>query len=122
MANPKNMTEENNTQPSFSPDVVEEQESQAFVASQWKLVWWRFRKHKLAVVGGIVTLLIYLLAGFAEFVAPYAPDRYDGSRTYAPPQPIHLFDTSEGITRFYPQCVGNRFNTGYNRNAPQIPV
>ena len=106
MANTNDLTVENDNGTPLPPDVIEEKESQAFVASQWKLVWWRFRKHKLAVVGGIVTLLIYLLAIFAEFVAPYASDRYDPSRTYAPPQPIHFFDTSDGSTRFSPHVWG----------------
>ena len=37
---------------------------------QWRLVWWKFKKHRLAVAGGIVVLLIYLVALFAEFLAP----------------------------------------------------
>ena len=40
------------------------------VAGQWQLAWWKFRRHKLAVAGGIVVLLIYLVAVFAEFLAP----------------------------------------------------
>ena len=76
------------------------------MASQWKLVWWRFRKHKLAVVGGIVTLIIYLIAIFAEFIAPFAPDRYDPSMTYAPPQPLQLIENSSGSPRLFVHVWG----------------
>jgi peptide/nickel transport system permease protein len=67
-------------------------ENEIYVASQWKLVWWRFRKHRLAVVGTVIVLLIYLVALFAEFVAPFTPDAFDADYTYAPPQRLHFFD------------------------------
>ena len=70
----------------------EEKEAEIYVASQWKLVWWRFRKHRLAVVGTVVVILIYLIALFAEFVAPFTPDAFDADYTYAPPQRLHFFD------------------------------
>ena len=69
-----------------------EKEAEIYVASQWKLVWWRFRKHRLAVVGTVVVILIYLVAIFAEFVAPFTPDAFDADYTYAPPQRLHFFD------------------------------
>lgn len=62
------------------------------VASQWLLIWWKFRKHRLAMLGGFVTILIYLVAIFAEFLAPFTPDQFAANYTYAPPQTIHLFD------------------------------
>jgi len=67
-------------------------ENEVYVASQWKLVWWRFRKHRLAVVGTVIVLLIYLIALFAEFVAPFTPGAVDADYTYAPPQRLHFFD------------------------------
>ena len=70
----------------------EEREAEIYVASQWKLVWWRFRKHRLAVIGTVVVILIYLVALFAEFVAPFTPDAFDADYTYAPPQRLHFFD------------------------------
>ena len=69
-----------------------EKEAEIYVASQWKLVWWRFRKHRLAVVGTVVVILIYLIALFAEFVAPFTPDAFDADYTYAPPQRLHFVD------------------------------
>ena len=44
-------------------------------ASQWQLMWMRFRRHKLALVGGIILLVLYTIAGFCEFISPYLPDQ-----------------------------------------------
>ena len=41
------------------------------IASQWTLMWRKFRKHRLAMLGGSVTILIYLVVLFAEFLAPF---------------------------------------------------
>jgi peptide/nickel transport system permease protein len=81
-------------------------ENRVYVASQWKLMWRKFRKHRLAVAGGIVTILIYLIALFADFLAPFPSAAFSADYTYAPPQPLHLFlETEEGRT-FNPHVNG----------------
>lgn len=72
----------------------EEKDASAFVASQWKLMWWRFRKHRLAMISGVIIIFIYLVAIFAEFFAPLPPDQTSTQMTYAPPQTLVLFDES----------------------------
>jgi len=98
-------------QPSTLPQTPEpesqfnqtEQEAQIFVASQWQLMWWRFRKHKLALICAFITLFIYLVALAPDFFAPFPPDRTGTDYTYAPPQRLHLLDTDEsGATIFSP--------------------
>lgn len=61
-------------------------------ADAWQLAWWKFKKHKLAVASGFVVLLIYVVAAFAEFLAPYGPGDYKARYTYAPPQSLHIWD------------------------------
>lgn len=61
-------------------------------ASQWTLMWWRFRKHTLAMVSVGVLALLFLVAIFAEFVAPYNPMAVNANRTYAPPQVIYVIE------------------------------
>jgi len=66
-------------------------------AGQWQLMWHKFRRHKLALVSLVVVGLIYFVALFAEFLAPYDPGKFDPRFTYAPPQQIGLFvDEGEG--------------------------
>jgi peptide/nickel transport system permease protein len=67
-------------------------------AGQWKLIWWRFRQHKLALISGVV------IAIFAEFLAPVSSQTYDPRFTYAPPQQLKFFGTdAEGV--FHPLYV-----------------
>jgi peptide/nickel transport system permease protein len=61
------------------------------VASQWKLMWWKFRKDKLAIVGGLVVAFIYLMVLFAEFFAPKLAETRLATYVYAPPQPVYFF-------------------------------
>ena len=61
------------------------------IASQWQLMWWKFRKHRLAMLSLIVTIIIYLIAIFAEFLAPALPASFSARYTYAPPQRINLY-------------------------------
>jgi len=42
-------------------------------AGQWQLVWWKFRRHKLANLGLVVLGIFYIFGLFAEFMAPYQP-------------------------------------------------
>ena len=60
-------------------------------ASQWRLTWRRFRRHRLAVICGVVILLFYVVAGFAEFFAVTDPNRPSAQVSLMPPQPIHWF-------------------------------
>jgi peptide/nickel transport system permease protein len=72
-----------------------DQEPAVAVAPQWKLVWWGFKRHKLAMAGLVVVALIYLLALFAEFFAPYSSAHYDPDYAYAPPQKLHVLDDGQ---------------------------
>lgn len=69
--------------PEYEPSFV--------VASQWRLMWWRFRRHRLALVGGCVIAALYFMALFAEFLAPYDPEATSAQYTFAPPQVVHIY-------------------------------
>jgi peptide/nickel transport system permease protein len=79
--------------------LVTQAESRVAVATQRQLIWWRFRKHKLAVVSAVIVALFYLVAIFADGIAYAPPFDTQASRSYIPPQPIHWF-TDDG--RFQP--------------------
>jgi peptide/nickel transport system permease protein len=67
-------------------------EERYYLASQWQLMWHKFRRHKLALVGGVVLIILYLSAIFADFVAPYPKEIRFEQFGYHPPTPVHLFD------------------------------
>lgn len=76
----------------------------AFIATQWTLMWRKFRRHRLAMASAAVVLLLYLAAIFAEFVAPRDPGVRDVQYIHVPPQPIRLI----GSNGFWPYVNGLR--------------
>lgn len=75
------------------------------VASQWQLMWWKFRRHKLAVAGAIVVLLLYVIAIFVEFAAPYDPEAQSAVNAYRAPTAIHFVD-AQGRFHLQPFVYG----------------
>ena len=67
----------------------------SYDAPQWQLIWRRFKKSRVAVLGGVIVLLFYLMAIFADFVAPYNPRERRIGDVAAPPMTIHLLDDGE---------------------------
>ena len=81
-------------------------ETRIVVANQWQLIWWKFRKHRLAMIAGLVTIFLYVVALFAEFFAPYSTGTYSAAHTFIPPQSIRFFQETEAGWRFYPHING----------------
>ena len=61
-------------------------------ATQRQLIWWRFRRHRLAMASLVVVLLFYVLALGADFLATTDPHATDARTSYIAPQAIHWFD------------------------------
>ncbi len=62
------------------------------VASQWRLMSWKFRRHKVALVAMIFLGVFYLLAMFCEFASPASPRTRHSEYVFAPCQRIRFFD------------------------------
>ncbi len=62
------------------------------IATHWQLMWWRFRKHRMAMTGGAVLGIFLIISLFAEFIAPYGSHRRNPRYLQGPPMGIHLFD------------------------------
>ena len=72
------------------------EEERIFVASQWKLMWLHFKRHKLAVIGSSVVIILYLMAIFHGFLAPYG--KLERSKyIYMPPQGL-VFSDGDGFS------------------------
>lgn len=73
---------------------VEEEvdEKEYFVAGQLQMTWWRFRKHRMALISTIVVILFYFLVPMADFFATSDPEASDAFRALIPPQRIQWFD------------------------------
>ena len=82
--------------------IAPEQGDRIFVASQWQLMWWRFRKHRLAMIGAVAIIIFYLVVIGADFVSYSDPEVTEANYSQMPPQPIRLFDQGA----FRPHVLG----------------
>ncbi len=82
-------------------------EDRVSVASNWQLVWWRFRKNKLAVTSAVVLILFYVIVLVPEFFATQDPEATDAALAFIPAQGISFFDNS-GFGLNVPALVGKR--------------
>jgi peptide/nickel transport system permease protein len=76
--------------PNYTAPLTARQE-RIYSAPQWKLVWWKFARHRLAVFSGALLLVMYVSVLFVEILAPYNPVSRNSQYIYAPPQSVHLF-------------------------------
>ncbi|WP_372611861.1 ABC transporter permease [Aquicoccus sp.] len=63
-----------------------EKREKYYSASQWTLIWWRFRRHRAAMAAATILGLMILIGLFAEFFAPYSPTERNSSYQYGAPQ------------------------------------
>jgi peptide/nickel transport system permease protein len=90
----------------FEPYATEEmtaEQERVYLASQWQLMWWKFRKHRLAVISAVLIFVIYAMAAFAEFLAPYHYSTRNTDFIRAPGQQVRLFHEGAFVGPFvYP--------------------
>ncbi len=82
----------------FAADLARRRREAAGVAvglSYWQIARRRFLKHKLALIGGIVALLLTLMALFASVIAPFSFDRISLDARWLAPGLPHAFGTDE---------------------------
>jgi peptide/nickel transport system permease protein len=87
----------------FEPQAAEAltaEQERYYMASQWRMMWWRLRRHKLAVAAGIVLILMYGSTLISEFIAPYNLHSRNIDYIYAPPQALHLFHEGRFVGPF----------------------
>lgn len=87
----------------FEPQATEAlsaDQERYYMASQWRMMWWRLRRHKLAVASGIVLILLYGSTLISEVLAPYNLHTRNIDHIYAPPQAVHLFHDGDFIGPF----------------------
>ena len=78
-------------QPAPSP-VAKEADIKYYTASQFQLMWWKFKKHKLALIGTVLLGIFVFIATFAEFLSPYTPTDRTPIYLHGRPQVLHFVD------------------------------
>ena len=72
--------------------IAPDAEIRYYTASQFQLMWWKFKKHKLALIGSAILGLFTIVAMFAEFLSPYAPAVRTPNYLFGRPQVLHFVD------------------------------
>ena len=67
-------------------------EEDIYTASQFSLMWKRFRRHRVAVISTIVVLVLYFIAGFGDFLSTHDPYERHLDHIYLAPQIVRPFD------------------------------
>ena len=83
-----------------------EEEEAIFVATQWQLMWWRFRRHKLAMVSAFILSVFYIIAVASEFLSSSDPSLSAVDVAYLRPQKLHWFDG--GFDPHVQEIIGKR--------------
>ena len=87
----------------FDPYTIEEltpEQERYYMASQWRMMWWRLKRHRLAVVCGAILLVMYFSILISEVLAPYNLHTRNTNYIYAPPQRVHLYHDGEFVGPF----------------------
>jgi len=91
------------SQKPFDPRSIERMsaaQERVYLASQWRLMWWKFKRHRLAVISGAFLAVLYASIFISEFLAPYNYQTRHIDHIYAPPQSIHLFHEGRFVGPF----------------------
>jgi peptide/nickel transport system permease protein len=83
-----------------------------YMAGQWRLMWWRFRRHRPAVISAVFLLLMYFSTLISEWIAPYDLQTRHSQYIFAPPQAIHFIHDGAFIGPFvYGLKIGRDMDT-----------
>ncbi|HWQ84132.1 MAG TPA: ABC transporter permease [Anaerolineales bacterium] len=95
------------TAPPAESLVVGQDEERISIASNWTLVWWRFRKNKLAVISGIILIFMLIVVLVPDFFATMDPEDTDARLAFIPVQTIHWMDEGR-LKPWVPGVIGAR--------------
>jgi peptide/nickel transport system permease protein len=84
----------------YKAETLTPEQEQFYSASQWQIMWWKFRRHRIALISGIILLIIYASTLVSEVIAPYNLDTRNTKSIYAPPQQVHLMHEGRFVGPF----------------------
>jgi peptide/nickel transport system permease protein len=84
----------------YTAEALTPEQERFYRASQWQIMWWKFKRHRIAVIAGAILLAFYASILVSEFLAPYNLHTRDTRHIYAPPQPLRLFHDGRFVGPF----------------------
>jgi peptide/nickel transport system permease protein len=91
------------------PEELADFDDAVSVAPNWKLVWWRFKKHRLAFYSSFIVILIVVIAALPGFFSTQDPHESATRGSFMPPQGIHIWDKGPAFYAF--AMIGKRNQT-----------
>lgn len=84
----------------YAAESLTPEQEKFYRASQWRIMWWKFRRHRIAVAAGVILLLFYASTLVSELIAPYQLNTRDTQHIYAPPQALHVMHEGRFVGPF----------------------
>lgn len=109
----------------YQAETLTAEQERFYLASQWKMMWWKFKRHKLALVSGLFLLVLYGSIPFTEIIATYGLETRNSDYLLAPPQRVRLFHEGSFVGPFVygyeskPNLETFRWEYTENRNVVQ---
>ncbi len=79
----------------YSVEALTPEQERFYMASQWRMMWWKLKRHRIAVAAGIFLLVVYFTILISEFLSPYNLHSRHVDSIYAPPQAVQIFHKGE---------------------------
>ncbi|NRB13655.1 MAG: ABC transporter permease [Rhizobiales bacterium] len=73
-----------------------------------QLMWQKFKRHKLAIVGSVILIFLYTTAIFANFLTPYSKSERFSKYAYTQPSAIHMIAEDGSLHRPFVYGVTSR--------------
>jgi len=84
----------------MSIEKITPEQEKVYLAPQWKLMWWKFRQHRIAVWCGVFLGILYATIFISELLSPYNIQSRHVEHIYSPPQQVHLFHEGSFVGPF----------------------
>lgn len=84
----------------YASETLTPAQERFYRASQWRIMWWKFKRHRIAVIAAAILLAFYASILVTEVLAPYNLHTRDTRHIYAPPQTLHLFHEGKLVGPF----------------------
>jgi peptide/nickel transport system permease protein len=84
----------------MSVEVMTDKQAKIHLASQTRLMWWKFKRHRLALASGIFLALLYGMIIICEFLAPYNLHTRNVDFIHSPPQRVRFFHDGKFVGPF----------------------
>jgi peptide/nickel transport system permease protein len=84
----------------YASEALTREQERFYRASQWRIMWWKFRRHRIALASAVILVVLYASILVSEVLAPYHVQTRNTRHIYAPPQALHLFDRGKFVGPF----------------------